>query len=224
MKRICIFGDSWCRGEWGWKNGKFGRLHKGLEQYLKDSDYQVSNFGEGGASNIEQFNRIITEDITNYDVILYFQTDPLRDYRSTKFKGMFESIEVFRQYQTTARHNHYSRLNSLGLKIYLLGGCDKIDENDLVEYKNLKCFVPSIIKLINEDLEHPNIWASDWIEYVDRNCNPELFNLIHEQKMIQDRFYSDEKLYVEYFQPDGKHPNRKAHYKIYEKVLKELLL
>lgn len=224
MKNICIIGDSWSRGEFGWKDQKYSRLHKGLEQFLKDSNYSVFNYGEGGASNLKLFNRVKNEeDLTVFDLVLYFQTDPLRDYRENKFQGLFESIETFRRYQITARHNHYKRLNSLGVKIHLIGGCDRIDENDLIEYKNLKCFIPSIIKFISEDLEHPNIWASDWIEYVDRSCDPELFKLIHQQKMLQDKFYGNDKVVVEFFQPDGQHPNRNAHYKIYEKVVKELL-
>lgn len=223
-KKICIIGDSWGCGEWGWKDGKYQCLHKGIEYYLKNDNYQVMNFSFGGASNLELFTHIQNKNLIDYDLILYIQTDPLRDYRKIEFQGLFESIKTFKHYQRTARHNHYNRLNSLDIKIHLIGGCDKIDENDLIEYKNLKCFIPSIINFVSENLIHPNIWASDWINYIDRKCSAELLNFIHQEKMLQDELYfSKNPVIVKYFHPDGQHPNRNAYYKIYKKIIEELL-
>ena len=48
---IGIYGDSWGCGEWGSPSGLYHNLHRGLEQYLKDDNYQCINQSHGGGSN-----------------------------------------------------------------------------------------------------------------------------------------------------------------------------
>jgi hypothetical protein len=95
MKTILIGGDSWGCGEWAWlSKRKYGVSHLGLEQYLVDDGFSVVNCSEGGSSNRNSIDRVARQlELGNYDHIIWFQSDPLRDLKYTTFNSLFTSYQ-----------------------------------------------------------------------------------------------------------------------------------
>jgi hypothetical protein len=62
---------------------------------------------------------------------------------------------------------------------------------------------------------HPKIWFSDWIDQSWRHFDVDsLDNLVY-NKTLQDSIFDNEEL----FWPDGRHPNRHAHRKLFEYLI-----
>ena len=80
MSKIFIGGDSWGCGEWTEQTVS----HKGVEQYFINDNYTVFNSSEGGSSNKFSIDRL-DKDLRDYyisgDIIIWIQTDPIRDLR-----------------------------------------------------------------------------------------------------------------------------------------------
>jgi hypothetical protein len=172
----------------------------------------VTNLSVGNSSNHDIFNRLSEHvQINNsYDVIILFQTEPLRNLRPYA-----ENIEVFKKKKEDFIQAHdelldsiYAKFNSLCLPIYCLGGTTKLDLALLEKYPNLHPVIPSVIEMFGE--EHIKLWPSDWIK------DPQVLKSL--SRPLVDYLYSEcePKLSREWFFPDGIHPNRKAHKKIFE--------
>jgi len=211
--KILIIGDSWGCGEWAMSgpNG-YCTVHPGLEFYLKEHGYDVNNLSQGGYSNSDIFNSLRDHLAINnsYDVIIWFQTDPLRNLRPYA-----DNIEIFKKNKEDFILVHdellnsiYAKFNSLDLPIHCLGGTTKLNLALLEKYPNLHPVIPSIIEMFGE--AHIKIWPSDWIK------NPQILKSL--SRTLVDYLHSEcePKLSREWFFPDGRHPNRKAHKKIFE--------
>jgi hypothetical protein len=211
--KILIGGDSWGCGEWGYIDGnhitgKYCILHSGLEFYLRTDNHTVINTSSGRSSNFDSINRLKYH--LDCDIIFWFQSDPLRDCEIT-CKTFDEVVE---------RNNkillyNYNELNSLGKKINVIGGCGKINIDMISKFTNLFPLIESVPQFLYPDFIHPDIWISDfvWDDLYNRLPNDMLSQLL-ERKKIVDSFH--DKKYEKYFQPDGRHPNRLGHQKIYE--------
>ena len=212
--KILIIGDSWGCGEWRWSRpGVGGPVHPGLELYLKEYGCDVTNLSVGGSSNSEILDRLndCIKINNSYDVIIWFQTDPLRD-----LQPYADNIEIFKKDKEDFILVHdelldsiYAKFNSLNLPIYCLGGTTKLNLELLKKYPNLHPVIPSIIEMFGE--VHIRIWpSSTWIKdpQVLKSLSHSLVDYLHSE--------CNPKLSQEWFHPDGKHPNRKAHKKIFE--------
>lgn len=109
MKKITIIGDSFGCGEWQTKDSAFldgdfyyrdpiwgfdqnyVETHPGLEHFLDKDGNACHNISSGGASNIHQLKRLASSlmidhprheesRFLNPDFIIWFFTEPLRDY------------------------------------------------------------------------------------------------------------------------------------------------
>jgi hypothetical protein len=223
--KICINGDSWGEGEWQGPEDIFGLQHRGVEKYLIQDGFDVTNISEGGSSNKMSYDRLEkTLKNNEFDLIFFFQTDPLRDYRDSKFFGVFNNLESLFFHYNQALHNHYQRINSLNVPIYLIGGPDKIKQKDLQDYPYLKVFIPSVIEMVCPHLKHPEIWCSSWFNDIDSIKNRKVIEYICEQKSLQDKLWNNLDPRIKYyFYPDNRHTNRNGHYEIYKKIVINLL-
>ena len=95
--KILIGGDSWGCGEWGYTNGIYNVLHKGVEQYFLDDGHSVKNTSRGRSSNNDSIIRIKNELDESTDYIIWFQSDPLRDCRPNNIKIAFGSFDEILQ-------------------------------------------------------------------------------------------------------------------------------
>ena len=57
---IVIIGDSWGCGEWLFKDGRYGVVHPGLEQYLVDAGHPVTNLSGSNKQNEEAIDFLET--------------------------------------------------------------------------------------------------------------------------------------------------------------------
>ena len=190
-------------------------VHPGLEFYLKEYGCNVTNLSMGGISNSKIFD-LLNEHIqinNSYDVIIWFQTDPLRNLRPYA-----DNIEIFKKNKEDFIQAHdelldsiYAKFNSLYLPIYSLGGTTKLNLALLEKYPNLHSVIPSVIEMFGE--EHIKLWPSDWMgdRQVLKSLSHSLVDYLHSE--------CEPKLSREWFFPDGKHPNRKAHKKIFEYLI-----
>jgi hypothetical protein len=208
---ILIAGDSWGCGEWSGTNNPYHVTHLGLEHFLIEYGCSVINLSEAGSTNYTQAEKIKLElSHTKPDVIIWFQTDPMRDLGSLDSNTFPKSLAEMKVVQQQRLDTVYEKLNNLRMPIYCIGGVTKLDETLLVKYNNLKPIIPSVIEMFGGT--QPSCWISSWIQLDSLKVSD---NLLTELEEVAATTF----LPREWFFPDGVHPNRKAHYRIFEYIL-----
>jgi hypothetical protein len=215
-------GDSWSKGEWDIINKKHTVSHQGINQYFADDGYKVVNLhGFSNKISIKKLEKYL--ETNSPDVILYFFTDPFRDFTDPSNSSIFykisktlTSINNFQDMHEKLINDTLKKLDSLNKKIYVLGGCQRLEKR---KFNNIEIFLESVSEFICNDYKHPKFWDSGWSFYIDfKNLDKKFFYFIEEQNKLQWNMLTDQ--YASQFRPDGFHPNRHGHYKLY-KFLKE---
>jgi len=235
---ILIAGDSWGSGVWNrgdlrTKEGQPLILHKGLEQFIVDNtDYNVKNLSRGGSSNLKIANslRIFLEHYPqeNIEKIIVFQTEYTRDLDQI-FDEDFKKIETPWSLSGTFIARFYSRLSEIAkiasCPVYVVGGCsDTLWFTDEALYPGVKFICQSVTNLLinnNHRVNNPvlSLYNKDnsWIvEKIKKSVKPEfLDDFIKEIDKSFERTiaWSD---HPEYFWPDGVHPNKNGHQKLFD--------
>jgi hypothetical protein len=191
-------------------------LHRGLEHYLIESGHIVTNISMSGGSNNFIINAIRSqESLKLFDVIFYFQTDPVRDLRPyTNFKKDFSTYKQLILWQNSQLNTTYTQLNQLGSEIYMLGGCSKLNLSLLSKHKNLIPLFESIPEFLLPSYSHPEIWFSDWYNLIDKQFDIDSLDKLVYNKGVQDSLAN----YRDLFWPDGHHPNRFGYKKIFDYI------
>lgn len=231
-----IAGDSWACGQWevvSWGNTRLTDL--GLTQHMIDSGRPVINIAEPGASNHAIYLRLRDHlrqnpHLQSHKVIL-FQTDMSRDplfYRHNWECG-------FHQARDSTHTAFYQNLQSLvdehAVKILLIGGVGETWSTEQInsQYPGLTVACQSLTNLIIDDdpfVEQPvlSIWdvGTDLsVSIMKSNSgSQELQDLLDEI----DRGHSRVDRWVghkQWFFPDGMHPNRGAHEKLFQYLVNE---
>jgi hypothetical protein len=215
-EKIIIFGDSWGKGEWCDKTNKL--IHKGIEQYFEDDDFIVKNCSIPGGS----FNYITKsmDDhihfVKNYDIIIFIQTDPFRNfipYEESHFMNYKDYSSLVLE-QDNLLNSLYEKLNEYDKKIYLIGGCTKLNLNLIEKYKNLVPLIESTIEFLAPDLKQPTFWMSDWnYMFAKKLSDEDLEKFLND--VVNPNTLTNHK---EFFWPDGSHPNRIGHKIMYDKI------
>ena len=205
---ILIGGDSWGVREWSDSE----EVHKGMWQYFEEDGHIVTMAAIPGECNnitTNHLNNILSSPSNHYDYIFWFQSDPIRDLRP--YDDFGKSIKTYEDL-----------LNSIGQKIYCIGGCSKLNMELIKKYNNLYPLIDSVTEFILPTYTHPKLWCSDWIKVVDR-LDMESIDLLLKDKLNQDSL-ADTKIkeHKEYFWPDGGHPNRKGHKVLYDFIIDSL--
>jgi hypothetical protein len=218
---IAIGGDSWGVREWG-----NIELHRGLWQYFEEDGHEVTMAaiaGSGNFENVSHFFNVISTPLIKYDYIFWFQSDPIRDLRPYDDLGTkIKSYDDLLNESEILLDKVYLLLNSVGKKVYCMGGCGKLNLKLMSKYKNLEPFIESVTEFLLGDYIHPKIWVSlCWSEVLHRFDTITLDKLL-EEKNKQLPLNENEK-YREYFCPDGNHPNRKAHQVLYNYIFEKLI-
>jgi hypothetical protein len=216
MKKIVIFGDSWGCGEWC--NITHKVIHNGISQYFSESGHIVYNHSIPGGSiiNVLGVMNDYKQLINDSDIVLYFQTDPIRNLRpfDDKTFDSFRTYDSLKEKQTQIIDWSYNELNSFTKKIYCIGGATKLNLELIKKYDNLYPFLESITEFLLPNFKHPTFWMSDW-----NNFFGEKLDLEELDKFLNDKINQDSLLnYKEFFWPDGSHPNRYGHKLIYNKI------
>lgn len=212
--RIMIAGDSWGCGEWD-NTIPYVRPHLGTEQYFREYGCNVMNISIGGADNALSAKSImLLAPMFNPHLIFWIQSDPLR---SIKLKAAFpETLDELLHYQRKHLSDIYMQLNSLGSTIHCIGGCSKLDSQLIANYPNLIPIIPSIIEFFG--CVSPAIWSSAFlIDQIRPDVPVTVLDMLLENTADPLKIF-DQK----WFFPDGAHPNRSAHLKIFEYLVQHV--
>lgn len=254
-KHILIAGDSWAVGAWSGCHVN-DVVHGGLGQLLAENGRDTLCFGHPGLGNLFVYD--VLNNFVRYnqhkipvDQIIFFQTDWLRDIRSSNWLND-DHLQVFRQGYVRARDWYvsylYHRLSELSaefdIKITLIGGqADTVwlDQFE-TEYPGVRIGCQSFTNLIVNDnarIQQPvhSVFkyggtASRYLtqdqfdrllDHIKANSSQkDLEHLVQDLELAQGR----DAVFVtnqEVF-PDGLHPGQKAHEKLYQHLLEHDLL
>jgi hypothetical protein len=233
MSSFLLTGDSWGLGEWSQKDysaqfpgfKSWARTHPGLQHYLEQEGHQVTNISHGGQSNkvIANLLKLHLEAQSNYDYIIWFQTDPFRDLRPYA-KSSFITLTTLNELIHNGDillNDTYTQLNSLNKTIYCIGGHSKLNVDAMQSYSNLIPMIPSVIELCLPGFIQPPISFSEWITSISKDFKD--FDELTAIKKNLDLFYTEPE-YKKYFWPDGIHANRYGHKIIFDKICDTLRL
>lgn len=242
LKNILILGDSWSQGELGVdENKKRIVTHGGVHRYLVEHGHTVTNLGGLGESNSQAYMHYAQQS-SNFDLILWFQTDVLRDvnhnYKDLFYKKLLKLKSIRRLFDNILLDT-YKVLDNCAKqkneKIFVLGGFSTVPAQ-IQNFKNLINFTPSIISLIDPSKSFSTYsffirfeWFTNLIENMtaEYSIDQETINSLKEEYICM----ADENIRMinylrqnkKYFWPDGVHPNRYAHRIIFNKIKEELL-
>jgi hypothetical protein len=87
----------------------------------------------------------------------------------------------------------------------------------IAQFSNLEPLIESTTQFLYPQFKHPDIWISDfiWADFYNILNNDMLAHLLENKKIVDSLHFGE---YQEYFQPDGRHPNRLGHLKVYEYI------
>lgn len=220
--KIVIGGDSWGVREWSDSE----EIHRGMWQYFEEDGHEVSMSAIPGESNnitTNHLRNVVSYPLIKYDYIFWFQSDPIRDLRP--YDDFGKSIKTYEDLVNKSDElidKTYDFLNSIGQRIYCIGGCSKLNMELIKKYNNLYPLIDSVTEFILPTYTHPKLWYSDWINVVDK-LDMESIDFLLEDKLKQDSLADTEiKEHREYFWPDGGHPNRKGHKVLYDFIIDSL--
>ena len=235
---IIISGCSWSCGEWAADHSaeyKIPQLqHGGLGQYIEEKlGRTVLNLGIPAGSNLQSAKRVETwldrHPTADIEHIIMFQTEWDRDYKMI-FEDDFRVIEHASTLPGRWTARYYSRLSELakvaGCVVSLIGGLSDticLDSFE-TEYPGVRLVCQSMTNLLINDQHTVGVPVLSWynkksiqlIELIRSHLTeeqiPDLLNMI-------DLGFERENLvfqHPEWFWPDGNHPNRLAHLKLYD--------
>ena len=194
-------------------------LHPGLAQYLTEYGHNVVNLSKGGESNSYAIEKIQAQDLSKFDLIIWFQTDPFRDLHPYEtFTVDYTTYKSLIDKQNQLLLETYNQFNSFNKKILCLGGLSKLNLKLIQPFKNLVAAIPSIPELLLPDYQHAEIAFSDWYTLIDRQFSLDDLDKLLYNKQLQDSLID----YKDLFWPDGFHPNRVGHKKIFEYLIKSI--
>jgi hypothetical protein len=252
--KIFIGGDSWGCGEWAdpivlQSGRKMSSTvsHRGLEQYFINDNYTVFNSSKGGSSNrfsIERLAKDLQEYYSPGDIILWIQSDPIRDLRVHEHKHGYRnnysnniSIALknnnnnFTQLEKCLLADSYDKLSNLAnaynTTVHVIGGLRNIESNILSKFKNLNMLVKSWIHLLINKYgdDSDGIGTSEWTVddfLIDQLPVDVKLQLVDDLYKIFNQHQSITKFKI--FSPDGEHPNRKGHEHLYNFIKEKLNL
>ena len=199
---ILSVGDSWSAGVWDIVDGKHVVTEPGYKNELSTIG-EVTNIW--GFSNSQALDTIIKYH-DNYDIVLFFVTDPFRDISDYEKNYSFYVNNLNTADELLAVHS--SLLEStiqasrrFGDKVKLIGGCQT-----LVHRNDENIIIHSVSELVSQNhFRHPLLWDSGWGGILNKNANKDLFKLWAKNRELQDSMESE--YFQKYFWPDGYHPN-----------------
>ena len=237
--RILLAGDSWGCGEWKAYNPKLeGRpdaiAHKGLEEYLTQDNHEVKNVSVPGCSlksiyyklRMQGKKHLLDKEVEDdskpykpYDATFVIVTDALRDIeRGTIWDNAYSYQDYVDMHNNQLREfiADISRINNKILgQVYLMGGLSKVT-SDLLKDTQLKIAIPSILEfLVPNSKQHDVIFLHHHHTISKHNTNKQAVKRIHAQNNLWELYTKESIMW-----PDGHHPNREGHFKIYQ-YLKE---
>lgn len=236
--KILIAGDSWGKGEWSYTKGVYGLTHGGFEQYLIDDGHIVHNISQGAINQLQVLDKLhhvqngtffsywssehldLTEvhRLETYDYIFVFVTDLFRGSTLHERYWIVNNSRENVLYQLNLLKEDFLRkLNDFNVKMYLLGGLNKVTHEDVKDYKNIEVIIPSIIEFLLPHFVTFEVFFNDALNSIyssiPNDLDPDYLDYVYSQVKKFDSLINEK-----YFSLDGRHPDREGHMKIYEQI------
>lgn len=242
---ILIAGDSWSVGEWSHSSN----IHNGFGQYLHDNGHFVCNLGVGGGwnglsvSRLDSFLNSNTYNIDQISHIFVFQTEWIRDVLSSQYpySNLFVEQDFDYDYQTLKNRvlsRFYHSLSNIATQvnktIFIIGGASDTSWLDKfsTEYPNLEIVCQSFTNLLvnnNHRINDPvySLYSRDHDRFV--NKLKELYIDKDFRFVLDDMDLASKRIKIfnsnkEFFWPDFRHPNRKAHKILFDFINKNYIV
>lgn len=233
--KILIAGDSWGAGVW--KNITLPKLHKkrihnGLEFFLKEYGHDVDNISTPGGSNFNTLCLLQDINLSNYELIIIFYTNSLRDlhrpYKLLKHLNVEDrsvTLELLEKVHDDLSTDFFNNLNLLNKKIYFLGGHSKVNFSN-INYVNLKILIPSLrewfypnyIQDHYSGLYQDNAWIKKH-ENLTNKLHLSVLDKIASYKNKTSEMIANQK---KYFYPDDYHLNIEGHKKLADYIQEQI--
>jgi len=240
MNTVLISGDSWGQGEIDyqtpgidddWSPIGDSILHRGINQYLEESNFNVINLSYPGGSNCmstERLKNFLNINITsNKDIscILFFYTEWFREMWYFPNERINKDVKKgYRWIKKRWSERAIERLVSLNkcynIPIYLIGGCSDIPFS---KHSVLTVACQSAVNYIttgNSTIDSPVLcqfnpgYTDSFLDLIKPKGNTEdLQELTTDMEMGQKRieYMCEPDNAYNYFKPDGIHANRTGH-------------
>ena len=198
-----------------------------IDDHLRRTSFghEVTNITCPSRSNYFVINHLkLTLLHETFDKIVFVQTEPLRDsvYTSIYLIGWRElTIKWFDDHlhllsiQRDILDETYKTLNDIGIPIYLVGGCSKVDTELLSKYSNLTCIMPSIPEFLSPGYTHPTIFGfSQWQKRIDDKWDLDTIDYILDQIKSTEWLHAN----CPHFFDDIFHPDSEGYRKVAEHI------
>ena len=241
--KILIAGDSWGKGEYDFENGLYGNIHMGLEHFLKESNNEVYNISQGAIcqntvisklKNIQE-NNFFEHWKTEHSNLEHILKLEIYDYIFVFVTDLFRGSDLFERYWIVnnsrenvlrelnkLKHDYLKKLNSFNVKIHLLGGLNKVTEEDIKNYENIEIAIPSVIEFLLPDFEAYEVFFNDALNSlyssIPDDLDPDYLDYVYNEVKKTDLLKTRE-----YFCSDGLHPDREGHRLIFEEINRKYL-
>jgi len=249
MKNVILVGDSWLAGELKDWSGDDDVLHRGVGQYFTDNNYNVINLCNPGGSNLQSVKRLsdflLSNNVDKDTCILFWTTEFFREiwhYTNHNNKSFDVSLKDefamgYIELKNQWVYRPYYRLQELAAKysinIGIIGGCsDAVMYDDFnLDFPNLNVLCQSVTNLIinnSHQIQDPVFceYIADWVdpflnEIKANSSDLDLSELLTDIKKGQHRLlqFKENK---KWFYPDGHHPNRTAHKKLFDFIFEKI--
>ena len=216
--RVLSIGDSWSAGVWNIVKGKHIPVDIGYQKILKKYATVDNFWAFSNRESIINFEKYYKE----YDIVLFFVTDPLRDLSSSlkHYQFSMDGIKTPRDLNFAHKillNSTYQYLKDYK-NVYLIGGCQS-----LVSLPNENILISSVSSLVtNQKYKQHDLWDSGWGGCIDFDTvHKSLVNYIWEIRKQQELM---ETKFKKYFNPDGYHPNEYSNNILGNEIVKKLKL
>ena len=234
---IIITGDSWGCGEWEHTEFDYRPSHPGLEYYIKNQGKKVLNMSLPSASNglvkntleillrtIRQNSECFSEPVES---ILIFKTEWSRDFDLDSIRPGDEMIHICKWYYSLSE-----LAQEYNVRIGIIGGLAdtlNIDKFE-VEYPGLFVACQSLTNLLihNDPVLKEPVYTVDfdekllqYIKSINDDTSLDYFLSIVSNGLERYKIFKKHK---NWFWPDGVHPNRHGHKKLYDYLVSKNIL
>jgi hypothetical protein len=191
-------------------------VQAGLGHYLREQGHQVLTVARGSSTNLRQLAHVRRE-VQPGDCVLFVQTDPMRDL--SVIPG---DTRAFHREHELGLERLYRGLAQLPCPVLLVGGVRPVEPELIDPESPIRVAVRDWMEALGFQPPGPHLCRA-W-PYPD--CEPELLAQWEQDERRLARWLARARIpgtpEHQWFWPDGRHPNRRAHSWLADRVL-ELL-
>lgn len=229
-----ILGDSWGVGQWQKSNGKFEPVpNTGLDYHLTQAGHTVTNIAQGSAGNFGQLRHAYwtLQENSNYDYMIWFQTESIRDVQEIILDDPTEAQQYFPDFQPLhldyITYQNYAYAEKLyqqyKIPFFIIGGQSPVRTDLLAEFTFAQHTVESWLgELLELTVLPPENVFFSWpkLEHLLEHFEINKLQYIntHQQELEHSNTIIELATHSELF-PDNAHPSSECYQALARKIL-----